>query len=224
MTEPCREGKENKSLVVVGNSMYPTLRALDVVTIMPCDGNSLRAGEVIVFPHPEKAERVIHRIITVSSQGITTRGDNRRFADSWLVSPDAVLGKVASARRGKKPIRVYGGFMGRLTGDIHFIRTSSVSLIMWLVFPVYLKLGRSGIFRKLLPVGKKPRVISFQRPEGIERQLVMGKRVVGVLLPGHKHWVIKPPYRLFIDESSLMADINAGEKPGSREVDEIARH
>jgi len=49
----------------------------------------------------------------------------------------------------------------------------------------------------------KTRVISFAREEGVELQLVMGSRVIGRRPPGKTYWLIKRPFLLFIDDTSL---------------------
>ena len=47
------------------------------------------------------------------------------------------------------------------------------------------------------------RVISFNRPEGIELKLFIGHRVIGWLLPGKKERHIRRPFRVFVDEGFL---------------------
>lgn len=62
---------------------------------------------------------------------------------------------------------------------------------------------RTGIFRRLLHRLKVTRVISFNRPEGIELKLFIGHRVIGWLLPGKKERHIRRPFRVFVDEGFL---------------------
>jgi hypothetical protein len=54
-----------------------------------------------------------------------------------------------------------------------------------------------------LPNNIKTKVISFDRAEGTELQLLLGRRVIGRWLPGMTQWLIRRPFRLFVDEGSL---------------------
>jgi signal peptidase I len=66
---------QDKTIVLVGNSMRPTLRALDVVTISS-KIQKIRPGDIIVFPSPKNNQKVVHRVISIVPQGMVTRGDN----------------------------------------------------------------------------------------------------------------------------------------------------
>jgi hypothetical protein len=123
--------------------------------------------------------------------------------DDWVLSPDHIFGRVVCARRGNRRLRIFGGPLGRLFAVtvrvIHAIDSGFSSLL----HPVYKRLSRSDIFRRCLPSGMRPRVISFNREAGTELQLVMGRRVIGRRLEGKTGWHIRRPFRLFVDEESL---------------------
>jgi hypothetical protein len=72
-----------------------------------------------------------------------------------------------------------------------------------ILHPAYHMLARSGILRNFLPIERKTRVLSFNRPEGKELQLHLRDRVIGRRRPGQGQWQIARPFRLFIDETSL---------------------
>jgi hypothetical protein len=79
----------------------------------------------------------------------------------------------------------------------------------------------AGAIRRWLPNKiMKTKVISFDRAEGLELQLLMGRRVIGRWLPGMTQWLIRRPFRLFVDEASLP------ENPAKRSVVRrpLARH
>ena len=57
----------------------------------------------------------MHRVVSVSTKGIRTRGDNSKKNDSYIVPYDNVLGKVVYAQRGKKQLYIYNGFKGILS-------------------------------------------------------------------------------------------------------------
>jgi len=47
------------------------------------------------------------------------------------------------------------------------------------------------------------RIISIKKEDKEERQLLSGRLVIGILLPGRKKWQIRKPFRLLVDEKSL---------------------
>jgi len=196
----------------IGPSMTPTLKSGDRLCVTSCDGQKIKRGDVIVFISPEDGSRVAHRVVSSNPSGIRTRGDNNNRIDPWLLSHDEILGRVFSVERGNRRRRVFGGAIGQLFGlvfrAIHAIDVSVSSRLR----PAYDRLAMAGIFRRWLPTKVKIRVISFERTEGKELQLLMGRRVVGRWLPGKTRWHIRRPYRLFVDEESLP------ENPAKRSV------
>ena len=198
-TEPTRL----RSINYIGPSMNPTLRAGDRLQFTHHDGQKIRQGDVVVFISPGDDAKIIHRVVSVSSKGIRTRGDNCNQVDPWVLSPEHIIGRVVFAQRGNRRRRVFGGAVGQLFGvstrAIHAIDSGFSSLL----HPVYKRLSGSDIFRRWLPGSMRPRVISFNRGAGTELQLVMGRRVIGRCLEGKRGWQIRRPFRLFVEEESL---------------------
>lgn len=193
------------SVRYTGSSMSPFLKSLDSLRVIPYNGRNIRRGDVIVFRHPGEHHKVTHRVISVDSGTIRTRGDNNPHADEWVLNPGDIIGRVVSARRKNRRVRVYGGLAGRIIAYVFRLFLLARLRLYSLFRPVYLKLAKSGIFRRFLPVKLKTRVVSFKRPSGVELQLLIGKRAIGWRRPGQNHWNIRPPFRLFIDEASLPA-------------------
>jgi hypothetical protein len=77
------------------------------------------------------------------------------------------------------------------------------SPVSHLLRPAYNELAKVSIFTQLLPAQMRPRVISLNRTAGEELQVLMGRRVIGRLLPGMTRWHIRRPFRLFVDEEAL---------------------
>jgi hypothetical protein len=192
-----------KSLNYIGPSMNPIFKPGDRLQIIPYDGQEIRRGDVIVFISPEDGSKVVHRVISIDSNGINTQGDNCNSEDDWVLSREHILGRVISAKRGNRRRRIFGGILGRLFAAKVRIIHALDSFVSCLLHPAYDELARVGIFSRLLPAQMRPRVISFNRDAGIELQLVMGRRVIGRWLPGKSGWNIRRPYRLFVDEASL---------------------
>jgi len=182
-----------------GPSMNPTLKVGDGMKLVPYGKNRVNAGDVAVFYPPGSDEKVVHRVITVSSEGIKTRGDNNSHADGWLLQADDIIGRVVSVQRGHKHLTIRGGFRGLLWANALWAVKRVRPIIGNMLRPFYYRLLQTHSFKNLL----KTRVLYFQRPTGTEMQLVMGNRVVGSRKPGQNRWQIQRPYRLFIDESSL---------------------
>jgi len=189
--------------IYTGSSMNAIFKDGDRLLVIPYSDRKIRKGDVIIFLPPGGGERIIHRIIAVNSEGIRTRGDNSNHEDQWILRPEQILGCVIFRQRGGKKRKVFGGPWGRLTAwimrTIHGIDQS----LSWTLGPLYRWLARSGLLRHWLPGKRKIHVFYFKRPQGIELQLHLGKRLIGRLLPGSSRWQIRRPYRLFIDEASL---------------------
>ena len=210
-TEPT-ETTRLRSINYIGPSMNPTLRPGFRLDVRAYRGEKIRKGDVIVFIPPEGGSKVVHRVVSVNSDGIRTRGDNCNYQDDWVLMREHILGRVVSAQRGNTRRRVFGGSVGRSFAATIRLINAIDSGFSSLLHPVYKRLSKSDIFRRWLPSGMRPRVISFSRGAGIELQLLMGKRVIGRWLPGKSRWNIRRPFWLFVDEGSLP------ENPGKESV------
>ncbi len=187
----------------IGTSMNPTLKPGDRLDTVPYDRQEIRRGDVIVFISPADESKVVHRVVSVDSNGIRTRGDNCNRIDPWVLSPDQIVGRVISVHRRNRRRRIFGGFWGSVfagTARALYAIDSHTSILLR---PFYDRLARSGILRRLVPVSIEPRVISFNHSGGSELQLLMGRWVIGRRLPGMARWHIRRPFRLFVDEDSL---------------------
>jgi hypothetical protein len=203
--------------------MNPIFKSGDRLQIASCDLEEIRVGDVVVFISPEDGSKVVHRIISLDSTGIKTQGDNCNSEDDWVLSREHLLGRVVSAQRGNRRRRIFGGPLGRLLAvSVRIIRAID-SPVSYLLRPAYNELAKVGIFTRLLPAQIRPRVISLNRAAGEELQILMGRRVIGRLLPGMTRWHIGRPYRLFVDEASLPGNPARGSvvRSPSSVVDEV---
>jgi len=186
-----------------GQSMNPTLKTADLLYVLPYRKQKFQPGDVVVF-YPSADRRLFtHRIVRIDSQGIRTRGDNNNNLDSWILSSDHIIGRVVYAQRKKRRLPIYGGLRGRLY--ILRIRTQRMidSKVSNLLRPLYYRLARADLFRRFLPPKLRMRILSFNRPKGTEFQLVMGRFVIGRLLPNQERWSIRRPFKLFVNEETL---------------------
>ncbi len=194
---------EIKAINYIGSSMNPTLKSGDRLEVIPFDRKRIRRGDVVVFIPPGGDTKIIHRVISVDFCGIRTRGDNSSHLDPWVLRPDHIHGRVVWAKRENRQRRVFGGPLGRLFGVTGRVIHAVDSCVSFLLRPAYNELAKVSIFTRLLPAQMRPRAIYFDRDEGTELQLLMGRRVIGRWLPGKTGWYIRRPYRLFVDEEAL---------------------
>jgi len=197
----------SESIIYTGSSMNPLMKNADTLRFIPYRDKKIRPGDIVVFAIPKSQYKIIHRVTSVSSQGIRTRGDNRKKEDPWVLSPDAVLGRVVSFQRKNRVRKVIGGPRGQLI--FLAVRTflALKSALFFLFRPLYSWLSQTGVLRRLIPLQKSTRIIALTRPYGTELQLLLGRRVIGRLLPLGDGWQIRKPFRLFIDETSIPKEV-----------------
>jgi signal peptidase I len=190
-------------ITYTGSSMNPTLRSGDGLQVEPYEAKKIRPGDVIVFNSPEDGRKITHRVISARSEGIKTRGDNNKNIDPRILSPEGIIGRVIYAQRGNKRKKIFGGAGGQLfSAGIRLIKVLD-SRITTLLRPAYRWMVRTGLLRRLLNIQINLMVITLNRPGGTELQLLIGRNVIGRLLPGKTQWHLRRPFRLIVDEESL---------------------
>ena len=199
--------KEQKYINYVGPSMNPLFVDGDGLHIVPYEDRAVRPGDVIVFVPPGGETKIVHRVASCDTQGIKTRGDNARHVDPWVLTPDNILGRVTYILRKNRRRTICGGFMGQLAASSFRCLHLGNRVISILLHPVYHRLCRSTFLRRRLHRLVKPRLLSFSRPEGVELQLVVGHRLIGRRRAGRRHWEIRRPFRLCVDEALLPGNI-----------------
>ena len=181
--------------------MAPTLRYGDVARLEPCEVSQICRGDVICF-YRSLDHGWISRVAFQEAHSIRTRGDNTPQYDPWLIQPEDLIGRVVWAYRGNRTVKVRHGKIGRLMA----LSFRAINVIESWFSPflrdIYHRLSGKGLFRRWLPARLTPRFVTFQRPQGTEYQILLGRRVVGQRLPG-REWQIQRPFRLFVEEKSL---------------------
>jgi len=206
-----------KSIIYTGSSMNPTLRVGDGLRVIPYGDSRIRVGDVVVFRHPERQHNVVHRVVSVDTQEVRTRGDNNNRVDTWILRPDEIIGRVVFAQRKSRNITIHGGAWGRICVPAHRVIKRVNVTVSRILHPAYHRLAKSGVFRRWLPPQMKTRVVCFKRPSGTEQQLLMGRCVIGRRLSGQDQWQIRRPFRLFVNEASLPGrDLDYSTTPESR--------
>jgi hypothetical protein len=185
-----------------GPCMVPFFQPGDIMRLVPCAEAEIRRGDVIVFKPPGEDRLVVHRVIETGPDGIRTRGDRNNQTDPWVLNREHIRGRVVSLERGMRRHFVCGGLAGMLHADLIRGLQRLDRCLSNILHPLYRRLSQMGVFRRLLPAAMAPRIVSFGRPEGTDMQILMGRHVIGRRVAG-TGWVIKRPYRLFVDEESL---------------------
>ncbi len=190
-------------LIYRGESMGPTLQEGDVVSLSTVGNRAVRRGDIIVFPAPGEARRVIHRVVAVTPAGYLTRGDNAPSLDPWTVKTADIYGLVRHIYRSGKLRRLAGGFWGHSYACARRAVNRLASRAASCVRPLYHGLSRNRLVRHAFTSNHRLKILSIARPAGMEWKLFLGKREIGSLPAGHEQWRIKSPYLLLVDESSL---------------------
>jgi len=194
-------------IIYKGPSMNPTLKNLDILIVVPYGNRKVRKGDVITFRTPNRELSITHRVISVDDKGVRTLGDNNSFPDEYLLQCEDILGRVEYAERKNRRIKIYGGTIGHIYAKIiRTIRWIKLAIIKILkIFrPIYRFFHRSGLLARFVPSKMKLKTIYYEREDGIELHLLMGKWLIGRINNKRKDWDIKLPFRLFVQEKELI--------------------
>ena len=195
--------KKGDAVFCRGEIMLPLFRPGDLVSFVSCRAEDVRRGDVIIFVPPGQQERVVHRVVLTGPDGIRTKGDANPYRDAWDLRQEDIVGRAVSVERNGKVTPVTGGIAGRLLSAVIRAFRRCDHLAAHVLNPCYRGLSRSGLFRALLPPAWRPRVITFERDGAREMQLVLGRRIVGRRPAGTGVWIIRRPFRIFVDEQAL---------------------
>jgi hypothetical protein len=187
-------------LYYVGPSMTPTMKAGDLLLVVPYRDRSIRIGDVIVFKPRGKCETITHRVVSVGPSGVRTRGDHNNQIDPWLLARDEIIGRVTHVQRGPRERPLPGSSAGRVYAAVLRLRSRGAGPLVALLRPLYRGLARTGVVQRVLFSRVSLQRVTFARPGGAAVKLLLGNREIGRLLPGNRGWLIRPPYRLLVDE------------------------
>jgi hypothetical protein len=181
-----------------GPSLNPTLREGDLLEVQGYGCKPIRIGDVILFKKESTSSIVVHRVISLSDKGLVTRGDSNLEEDLGLLDTRDVIGRVIAAWRRQKRREVLGGRAGMILAGFTNTRTRLVSAILIFFAPCYRFVSSTGFLRGLSLL-LEPRIIKFG--DG-DLRLMLGSREIGRYKEG-LGWLIRPPFKLIIDEASL---------------------
>ena len=96
--------------------MHPILRDRELLVVEPLGDVLPEKGDVIVFTSASRGHKVIHRVVGVHGNLVTTRGDNNDRTDAFRPGTEAIHGRVCAVCRGNRSIPVTGGKLGVVSG------------------------------------------------------------------------------------------------------------
>jgi SynChlorMet cassette protein ScmC len=194
--------------VYFGPSMNPTLREPEIMEIMPYGSSPLRVGDVAFFQPPDAEQPVVHRIVRITPEGISTLGDNNTHEDAFLLQPESIKGRVVAAWRGQKRRKIAGSLQGRMTSRWLGWRRIIDRGLSPLLHPLYHLLSHRGFIARVLPAPLQPRVVVFHTLGREQFQLLLGKRIIGRYDERRHQWQIQRPFHLFVDKWALPGQQN----------------
>jgi hypothetical protein len=183
--------------------MTPILQPFDLLEIEPYRERDVRVGDVVAFQLEGTARHVVHRVARVGTESIHTIGDNNVVEDIADLKPEDLTGRVVVAWRGQKYRKVHGGAVGNLIGRIVRLARRFDRAISRILRPIYHALARQSILRVVLPRSLRPRVVRFGNPEHPSMMLIFLGRAIGRYDIDLGQWIIRRPFKLFVDEESL---------------------
>lgn len=81
-----------RNYTVLSGSMEPTIQPGDVVFIKHKNKSTIELNDIVTFREDNKI--ITHRVIDDCEKGFITKGDNNNVADSTILEPENILGKV----------------------------------------------------------------------------------------------------------------------------------
>lgn len=198
------------SLNYMGSSMKETLQPGDELSFFPIAGGEIRPGDVIVFRAPDSGNIVVHRVAAIEGRGIITRGDHNDRNDSWVLQPKDLIGRVVAVKRRGKTRALYGGRRGQAFAVWEHEKKRVIEWTFRVLHPIYHLLVGWGIIQRWLSHLFQVKIHYFQRRNGVEMQLILGRWLIGRRLPGKEQWQINRPFKLLVDLGSLPAPPREG--------------
>jgi signal peptidase I len=192
---------EGNEISYIGSSMYPTFINGDRLTF---DRRSrITSGDIIVYAEPEGERYIIHRVIGIQGNQVQTAGDTNQSPDSYLLDRQKVVGKVIMRNRLTKATKVRGGIIG-------IIQYRYWQPLLWRIIHLFKQkticyefLARHTIPGKLLSPFLRVQLVVLIKDGKDEIQLFLNEHYAGVRKGADRPWVVRPPFRLFINPNQL---------------------
>ncbi len=183
--------------------MSPTVKRSDVLYVLPYNRTKIQIGDVVVFKRTGQTMPTVHRVLRLTGSGITTMGDNNDNADPHFLKSTEIIGKVVCLERRSQFRQVHGGWLGSLVGRLMRLRRLLDYRVSRIAHPSYNLLAKHKVFMRWPFSSMRTKVVCFNREGSNDLQLLWRGRVIGWFSPELGTWIIKRPFRLFVDQSML---------------------
>ena len=118
-------------------SMEPYMKIKSIVIVTKADISDFAIGDVVSFISDDNA--VAHRVIGITDEGLQTKGDNNRIADSAIVKPENIIGKCVAVMNW---VAVFLDNLETPAGIIKVIALPVLSIISIMLAIGYLRIRR----------------------------------------------------------------------------------
>lgn len=86
------------SLKLSGNSMYPTIKNGDEISVYAYDFDEIKKNDIIAFYFEQSTHYIIHRVVDIQNicgkRVLFTKGDNNNYIDSRVVKEENYVGII----------------------------------------------------------------------------------------------------------------------------------
>ena len=130
--------------------------------------------------------------------------DNGDMLTIQMSNLSLAIARYAQIRGGLRKRKISGGRSGMFVMRMNRVRRALFSTGARMLKGLYQRMADKGMLRGLLPKKLQPRVVAFHtsRYQDLYKLMVNG-REIGRYNDRNEEWQIRPPFRLFVDESRL---------------------
>ncbi len=192
-----KKSKFISKFVYSGSSMHGTLRKGDITYAKNPPLQSIIPGDIIVYADQAHDEhKTIHRVVSISPEGLITQGDNCHGPDAFPVTEQELIGKVSFIDRERKLRPIAEGYAGiRHATRLRIINKFRIFLHP-LLHPLYFIMGeRIARGLKWQPEIYQIKIITLA---GVITKYVHNNKTIAYWNPRIEEWYCRKPYDLIL--------------------------
>lgn len=183
-----------------GRSMLPTFKPGQVLYVRPAS-RQIEPGDIVVFKS-DTVDYIVHRVNSISNEGIHTRGDNNPFEDEQPVRFDQIIGIVEKKDDWGVVQSVIGGRKGLLIARIRWFIYSTLQKSLPIIgFPFRILKPRRWIGKVWHPKITK---LELRVQENILIKYIIHGKTVAIWQPDQNRFFCKRPYDLIISRPGVL--------------------
>jgi len=114
----------HKPFMISTGSMEPTLKVRGLVVIKEVPYENIKEDDIIAFVPIGTSKNVCHRVVEISDEGFTTKGDNNFKNDMGIVTKDEYRGKLV--------------FHSNAYANLYYAVTEGNTFVVILVFAIFI--------------------------------------------------------------------------------------